>query len=65
MMITTISIHDVKKIEATKRHHSLSHSNFTVTTLTVLTGDSETGTKTEVTLYSDKELAIEYPLEEA
>jgi hypothetical protein len=64
-MITTISIHDVTKIEAMKRRHSLNHNNFTVTTLTVLTGDSETGTKTEITLYSDKELAIEYPLEKA
>ena len=60
-MNTTISIHEVTKIEAKTRHHSTSYGDFTATTLTIFTGDSETGKKTEITLYSDKELAIEYP----
>jgi hypothetical protein len=60
-MNTTISIHEVTKIEANTRRHSTSYGEFTATTLTVFTGDSETAKKTEIVLFSDKELTIEYP----
>lgn len=60
-MNTTISIHEVTKIEAKTRHHSTSYGDFTATTLNIFTGDGKTNKKTEITLFSDNELTIEYP----
>ena len=60
-MNTSIAIHEVTKIEAKTRHNTTSYGDYVVTTITIVSGEGNKRMKTDVTLFSDKEVSIEYP----
>lgn len=60
-MNTSIAIHEVTKIDVKTKQHTTSYGDFWATTITITCRDGDKRMKTDITLYSDSDVAIEYP----